>query len=82
MPRRKVSDEMSECTSCGEYFGTSDECPLCGYATVPISKGIEVFEDFEDEAEDGGYSSPRLAYGEALASDINLDNEEYLAEAV
>lgn len=81
--KKKVNDEMSECPSCGEYFGTSEECPLCGCGTVPISKGIEVFEDFNEESEEGLPVSSKLAYGEVgPTQDLSLDNDEYLVEAI
>jgi len=87
--RKKDVDEVNECPGCGEYFGSSEECPVCGSITVPISRGLKVFESPDDEAEEGTYTDQEikdsddedLAYFEDLDFS-GLDTDEFLADAV
>lgn len=87
--RRKSYEEMCECRGCGEYFGTSEECPICGANTVAIGKDIEVFEPSRTETDDDTYSNFDLKASSddddfAYLSDLDglsLEGEEFLPDA-
>jgi predicted RNA-binding Zn-ribbon protein involved in translation (DUF1610 family) len=84
--RKKMADEINECTSCGEYFGSSEECPLCGSATVSISESVEAFKDPEEDGVYSGseYSKMEMDDGGDFAgdSDFSFDSDDYVPEAI